>query len=311
MISLDRDSVRRRALGAVAVTVLLWGASPVMIKTVGATGLVTAFYRLWLAIPLLWVIAAWRGGWRARLGAQWLRASIAGGLLFGLHQILFFSALKWTSVASVTVIGALQPALVLLVAGPLLGERVSPRAVGWAALAVLGTIAVALGAGVGAGRRLAGDGLAVLNLVAFTAYFVASKRFRVRTAAWEYTLGMTTVAGLVVAVVCVAGGQDLGSPRGGDWLVLFLIGALPGTLGHVLTNWAHAHTSAFAVSNLLLAAPVLATGLAWVFLGEALQTFQVLGGALTLFGIAMVIGSTRSYELRDELAEAAAETDAP
>lgn len=311
MSSLDRDSVRRRALGAVAVTVLLWGASPVMIKTVGATGLVTAFYRLWLAIPLLWGIAALRDGWRARLGAQWLRASIAGGLLFGLHQILFFSALKWTSVASVTVIGALQPALVLLVAGPLLGERVSPRAVGWAALAVLGTIAVALGAGVGAGRRLAGDGLAVLNLVAFTAYFVASKRFRERTAAWEYTLGMTTVAGLVVAVVCVAGGQDLGSPRGGDWLVLFLIGALPGTLGHVLTNWAHAHTSAFAVSNLLLAAPVLATGLAWGLLGEALQTFQVLGGVLTLFGIAMVIGSTRSYELRDELAEAAAETDAP
>lgn len=311
MMSPRDEEARRRAIGAVAVTVVLWGASPVMIKTVGATGLVTAFYRLWMAIPLLWGVALLRGGLRSRLDGDWLRASAVGGLLFGLHQILFFSALKWTSVASVTVIGALQPALVLLVAGRMFGERVSPRTVGWAAVAIIGTSAVALGAGAGTSRRLAGDGLAVLNLVAFTTYFVASKQFRTRTAAWEYTLGMTTVAGVMVTAVCLIAGQDLGSPSGDDWIVLLLIGALPGTLGHVLTNWAHAHTTAFAVSNLLLAAPVLATGLAWPVLGEDLQPWQIAGAAVALAGIAMVVRSTRSEELRQELAEAAAEADAP
>jgi drug/metabolite transporter (DMT)-like permease len=306
-----RDSQRTRALLAVATTVVLWGASPVVIKTVEANGLVIAFHRLWLAIPWLWLITVLRRDFARRLDREWLRASLLGGVLFGLHQILFFSALKWTSVASVTVIGALQPALVLLAAGPMFGERVSLRTIAWAGLALLGTAAVAIGPGLGTEARWIGDLLAVVNLVAFTAYFIASKRFRARTVAWEYTIGMTTVAGLVVGAVCAATAQDLASPRGYDWLLLFLIGAFPGTLGHVLTNWAHAHTSAFAASNLLLAAPVLSTGLAWVLIGESLVPRQILGALVALVGIAMVIGSTRSEELREELAESAAETDAP
>jgi drug/metabolite transporter (DMT)-like permease len=308
---MDEGSVRTRALAAVGLTVVLWGASPVLIKSVHATGLVTAFYRLWLAIPVLWLIASLRPGLGSRLDRSWLRASVIGGLMFGVHQILFFCALKWTSVANVTVIGALQPALVLLVAGPLFGERATVRAIAWAGIAVLGTSAVALGGGKETSMQLAGDALAVLNLLAFTTYFVASKRFRVHTRAWEYTLGMTTVAGVVVAVVCVLAAQDFASPSGDDWIILFIIGALPGTLGHVLTNWAHAHTSAFAVSNVLLAAPVLSTAFAWMVLGESLGAPQLAGGLVALVAIAMVIGSTRSPELRAELAEGAAETDAP
>lgn len=308
---MNEGSVQSRALAAVGLTVLLWGTSPVLIKAVQATGLVTAFYRLWLAIPFLWGIAALQPGLATRLDRRWLRASIVGGLMFGVHQILFFCALKWTTVANVTVIGALQPALVLLVAGPLFGEHATARAIAWAGVAVLGTSAVALGGGKETGLQLAGDALAVLNLLAFTTYFVASKRFRVHTRAWEYTLGMTTVAGLVVAIVCVLSGQDFSSPSGNDWIILFIIGALPGTLGHVLTNWAHAHTSAFAVSNVLLAAPVLSTGFAWIALGEALRAPQLAGGVVALAAIAMVIGSTRSPELRVEMAEGAAETDAP
>jgi drug/metabolite transporter (DMT)-like permease len=310
-MAIDRESERTRALLAVATTVVLWGLSPALIKTVHASGLVTAFHRLWLSIPWLWLITVCRPGFARRLDRDWLRASLLGGALFGVHQILFFSALKWTSVASVTVIGALQPALVLFVAGPLFGERASARAVLWAGVAVLGTTAVALGGAHGTAARWIGDAIAVLNLLAFTAYFVASKRFRVRTDAWEYTVGMTTVAGVVVAVVCLSTGQDLASPTGDDWIVLFLLGAFPGTLGHVLTNWAHAHTSAFAASNMLLAAPVLSTAFAWLLLGEALTPPQVAGALVALFGIAMVIGSTRSDELRGELAESAAETDAP
>jgi drug/metabolite transporter (DMT)-like permease len=307
----DREAERTRALLAMATTVLLWGLSPALIKSVNASGLVTAFHRLWLSIPWLWVITVSRPRFSERLDRDWLRASVFGGVLFGVHQILFFTALKWTSVASVTVIGALQPALVLLVAGPMFGERASRRAITWAGIAVLGTAAVALGGSRGTAAHRVGDAVAVLNLLAFTAYFVASKRFRARTDAWDYTVGMTTVAGVVVAVACVATAQDLWSPQGGEWLVLFLIGAFPGTLGHVLTNWAHAHTSAFAASNILLAAPVLSTAFAWLLLGESLAPQQIAGAIVAILGIGMVIGSTRSEELREELAESAAETDAP
>jgi len=43
-----------------------------------------------------------------------VKASLFGGFAFGLYMVLLYGALKTTSVADVTIIGALQPALILL-----------------------------------------------------------------------------------------------------------------------------------------------------------------------------------------------------
>jgi drug/metabolite transporter (DMT)-like permease len=121
-------------IGALCLTVAMWGMSGVAIKVVASTGLVTALYRLWFAIPLLW-LSALAPPFRRRLDRRWLGASIVGGALFSVHQMLYFTSLKLTTVADVTIIGALQPALVLLVAGPMFGERADARSVTLALLA--------------------------------------------------------------------------------------------------------------------------------------------------------------------------------
>src|SRR6185503_5203728 len=121
------------------------------------------------------------------------------------------------------------------------------------------------------------------------AYFLASKRVRARTGSWAYVLGMTTVSGLVILAACLMSGQDLASPRGSDWLVLLAIGVFPGTLGHVLMNWAHAYASAFAISMLLLGVPVVAAAAAALVLGEAVTATQIVGGVLVLIAIANVV----------------------
>jgi len=108
---------RLLALVAVAAVVAIWGLSGIAIKLTSTTGLVASFYRLWFAIPLLWSVAAGVPSIRRRINREWLGACLVGGVLFGLHQILFFTSIKFTSVANVTIIGALQPALVLLFAG--------------------------------------------------------------------------------------------------------------------------------------------------------------------------------------------------
>jgi drug/metabolite transporter (DMT)-like permease len=300
-----------QALGisALALTVVMWGLSGVAIKAVTAGGLVTAFYRLWFAIPVLWLVMLWPGV-RTRLDGRWLRASLVGGVLFGFHQILYFTSLKLTSVVNVSLIGALQPALVLLVAGRLFGERVTPRAVGWSAVALAGTVTVVLGAKHATASALRGDVLAWVNLFAFTAYFLASKRFRAHVGAWEYVIGMTTVAGVVMATANLVTGQDLSAPSRHDVVLLVAIAVFPGTLGHVLSNWAHAHVTAFVSSMILLAVPVVATAGAYVFLGERFTALQAVGGVVVLFAIAMLVLST-SGATAAVLAESTAESDVP
>jgi len=300
-----------QALGiaALALTVAMWGMSGVAIKAVTVGGLVTALYRLWFAIPVLWLVMFWPG-LRPRLDGRWLKASLMGGLLFGFHQILYFTSLKLTSVVNVSLIGALQPALVLLVAGRLFGERVTARAVGWSSVALAGTVAVVLGAEHTSASALRGDLLAWVNLFAFTAYFLASKRFRAHVGAWEYVIGMTTVAGVVMLAANLVTGQDLSAPSRHDMLLLVTIAVFPGTLGHVLANWAHAHVTAFVSSMILLAVPVVATAGAYVFLGERFTALQAGGGVVVLVAIAMLVLST-SGAAAAALAESTAESDAP
>jgi drug/metabolite transporter (DMT)-like permease len=303
-------ATRNLAFLAVATAVAAWGSSSVIIKLTSTTGFVTSFYRLWFAIPLLWSIALGVPGMRPRMTTQWAKACCLGGCLFGIHQVFFFNSLKMTSVANVTIIGAVQPAIVLLLAGRLFGERVTPRGFLWAIVAFVGTALVMVGSAGMPGWSPLGDTLAVANLLAFTAYFLASKRIRATVAAFEYVVGMTTVAGIVILVFCLASGQELASPMGRDWLIFAFLAAVPGTLGHFLTNWAHEHTPAFVMSIMFLAVPVLASAAAALFLGESLGAAHVIGGSVVLIAIGIVV-RTMHDEAGAELAKGAAQTDAP
>jgi drug/metabolite transporter (DMT)-like permease len=286
------DGTRLLAFAAVAAVVAFWGVSGIAIKLTSTTGLVASFYRLWFAIPLVWAVTAGMPSMRRRMGRAWLGACLVGGALFGLHQLLFFTSIKFTSVANVTIIGALQPALVLLFAGRMFGERVSLAAIAWSSVALGGTVLVVIGAAQTPAWSPLGDALAVGNLFAFTAYFLVSKRVRSWVRAPEYVIGMTTVAGVVVLVACLVTDQEILAPKGRDWAILLFLAVFPGTLGHVLMNWAHRHVSAFAMSVMLLAGPVIASLGAVVILDEALRALQIAGGTLVLIAIGVIVRST-------------------
>ena len=122
---------------AAAAAVVMTGAAG------GARNATTfTFWRLWLGAALMLAVLAVTGRRPSRAD---IRASIPGGVLFGLNLVLFFSAIKATSIADVLVIGALQPALVLLVAGRLFGEHVDRAELAWIAVSVLGVVVFVLG----------------------------------------------------------------------------------------------------------------------------------------------------------------------
>ena len=165
----------RAGLGMLSATaaVVVWGASSVAIKQVeGLTGLGVACYRIWLGAIVVTALFLATGG---RITKRMLRLSLLGGLTFTADLVLFFVAVQETSIANATIIGALQPVLVLAIARPLFGERASRVEVGWGAVAVVGTVIVVLGGDGGGVNSLYGDVLAVGALVSWTAYFVFTK----------------------------------------------------------------------------------------------------------------------------------------
>jgi drug/metabolite transporter (DMT)-like permease len=280
-------------LAAAVAAVTAWGLGNTLIASVDLPGMTIAFYRLLFAISIYLPVLHLRGG---RLSLDSFRAARWGGVAFGTDIATFFIALQLTSVANATTINALQPLVIMTFAAIMFGERVRVRHMGSAIAATIGVALVASGAARTGSGDLTGDLFAVAALFAWAWYFIASKRAREHLDTFEYMTAMNIVAFVVIAPIALVGSQV--GPVGadlGDGRVLWILSIvlLPGS-GHILINWAHAHTTLLVTSLLTLAMPVISTVSAAVFLGQEVVLLQAVGIAVVLVSLAVVIlGDTR------------------
>lgn len=272
-------------LAAVIFGAVAWGSTGIFVKEIRLAALPITFYRLWLGVVLLGALLLVR---RRPLSLALMLRSVLPGLFLAADIALFFSALKLTSVAVATVIGALQPALVLMVAGRLFGERVGWRVVIWTVVSIGGIAAVAVGPGVPRGEHLTGDALAVGALIAFTGYWLVSKRvIGVSADSDRYTFGVMLVAAVAITPVALLCGQPLAPVRPADWFWLALLALVPGS-GHLLFNFAHRFVDVSVSSVVSAGSPIVASLLALLVLGERLDAIQVAGGIVAVLAIAAV-----------------------
>jgi drug/metabolite transporter (DMT)-like permease len=264
---------------------VFWGVGGALAKIVPLPGLVLGFHRLWLGAVVMTGLLLVTGG---RLSPHHLRLALPGGLAFGLNIAFFFVAVKVTTVANATVISALQPALVLVVVNRLFGERVSATDVAWTLVAIAGVGVVVFGSAGVPEASLRGDALAVLALLAWTWYFVASKRARARLDTLEYQAAISVVGAVVLGPLALLSGQGLAVDDGSVWLGVLALVAVPGA-GHLLMNWAHAYAPLVLTSLLTLGMPVISTVVAALALAEPVAALQVAGMAVVIGALAVVV----------------------
>lgn len=275
-------------IGAAVAAVTAWGLGNTIIAWVPMPGMAIAFYRLLLAVAVYVPVLYLRGG---RIGRRSFRHGWVGGVAFGADIATFFVAIHLTTVANATTISALQPLVIMGFAAVMFGERIRSRHVVCAVTATAGVALVAFGAASSGTGSLAGDLMSVVALFAWAWYFIASKKARTELDTFEYMTVMNIVAFVVVAPVALVAGDLLASDArldAGRLLAIALIVAVPGS-GHILINWAHAHTTLVLTSLITLAMPVLSTVSAALFLDQRVVGTQVLGIAVVLASLAVVI----------------------
>lgn len=276
-------------LGASAFAATCWGFAGVFAVLSSAPGLVLTFYRLWLAAVMLLAVLRVSG---RRFNWTTVRTSWLGGIFLAGDMAMFFSAVKFTSVVAATLISAVQPALVLVVAPRLFSERIRRRDVFWSLLAVVGVAVAVVGPGMNGPHQLVGDLLAVGSLLCWTAYWLVSKRAREVQGAMEYTTGVTMWAAVTMTPIVLMSGQSLGRVETGDWLWILLLTLVPGG-GHLAMNWAHRYVDASISSVIGCLSPLVAAGAAYVILNQPLSAVQGGGALLGLSAIAVVAGRNR------------------
>jgi len=275
----------------VALAALFAGAlgiafAPIFVRWSEVGPVATAFWRLFLALPLLalWAALEKRDASTDRSNKGLAMAAMAG-LFFAADLAVWHWSIRLTSVANATFLANLAPVAVTLGAWLLLGERTRPVFFGGMLLALAGA-ALLMGANLGGpGAVLIGDGLGVLTAVFYAGYQLCVKRLRdTQSTARIMLVSGCACAAALLPVALLMGETILPSSTTG-WLVLVGLALVCQFAGQSLIAWAVAHLSASFSSVSLLLQPVAAAGFAWLIFGEALAALQWLGAAAVLAGI--------------------------
>jgi drug/metabolite transporter (DMT)-like permease len=282
-----------------AFVVLMLGATaiacaPIFVRLSEAGPTATAFWRVCLAAPVLWLVLAARGpaaGARTRPAGPGdvARLSLAGAFFAG-DLIFWHWSMQFTSVANATLLANFAPIFVTLGAWALFKERVTRTFLTGGGLALAGaTLLMADSVTLGV-DTLFGDGLGLVTAVFYGGYILTIGWLRARFAtltimAWSTTA--TAVVVLPVAALSALSGEAFLPGTAAGWLVLLGLACVSHVGGQGMIAYALAHLPAAFSSVSLLVQPVLAAVFAWVLLAEPLGPLQALGGAIVLTGIAL------------------------
>ena len=268
--------------GAVAIA-----ASPLFVKVSETGPVATGFWRVALALPVLWTwsLVGSRGHLDAFVANR--RVMIATGLLFAGDLAVWHWSIVLTSVANATLLANLAPIFVTLAVWLWYRRRPSGAFLGGMAVALAGVVALLGGDFRLSGRELIGDFLGVVTAMFYGGYQLAVARARARAS----TASIMAWSGLVTACVLLPlaflSGEQLLPATAMGWLKLVGLALISQAAGQSLIAYAMAHLPATFSSVALLFQPVVAALFAWALLGEALGPVAILGGCAVLAGIAI------------------------
>ncbi len=263
-----------------------WAAGSVLAKVIEMGGMAIAVYRfaVFSLIMIVWLRARGSGiSWRI------LRHSMWGGIALGVDVAFFFSAVKLTNIVNATLIGAMQPVFVGVIAAKFFGEKIARRDIAWSGVAIAGVVLVVIASNGTPEWSLTGDLLAVGAMITFGGYFIFSKRSKEHLTPTEFTTGTAIWTTAINIPLALAFGQDLSWPSANNWAWLMLMTLLAGIIGHTAMNWSLVRIPLWIGSTLTLMIPVVSSLIAWVALDESLSLTQAAAGSVVLGSLFMVV----------------------
>lgn len=267
--------------GAVAI-----GFAPIFVRLASTGPVATAFWRMALAVPVLWMLASRRNVSASvtfRSPIVWL-----AGLAFALDLTAWHFSIRLTSVTNATLLANCAVLLVPLLSWLFLHRAARPVTIGCAALAFTGIVLLSSPSLHTAGHKLLGDVLALVTAGFYAIYLIAIAVARERVAASSLTLASSLLSSLALVVFVPLAGERLFPVAALDWLWLIGLALISQVFGQTAIAHALGRIPPAQAAIGLLVQPVSAAVLAWVLFGETMSGLQLLGGGLVLASITAV-----------------------
>lgn len=269
---------------ALALGILCISIFPILIRLQLTTGLISAFYRMFIAsILLLPYVILNRKFKRPPITITLL--AVVSGLVFATDIAIWNIAIQKSSATQATLLANLSPVWVGV--GSFLVLKNKPSTNFWigTAIALMGMVTLV---GFETFAELNFDLafiLALLSGMLYAAYILISKNILSRVDVLSFMSIVLVSASLFLGFICGINAEPFTGFSNTAWFVLFIQGAVCQLTAWLLISYSTQHLQATRVSLSLLGQAVLATLLAWIFLDEKMSWFRIIGAVFLLVGI--------------------------
>ncbi|MGB0935583.1 MAG: DMT family transporter [Alphaproteobacteria bacterium] len=273
---------------AVTGAVML-GISPIFVRITDIGPNATGFFRLLLALPLVW---AWmlvenklhpKTVHKPNGKEHWLM--ILAGFFFSLDLAAWHLSIDMTTVINASLFNNFTPFFVPFFLWMIYKERPSWVYILCVVAAITGAMIMSGGVVTVRPEQLVGDALALFSAMIFSGYILVIKSLRFKFNA-STLMWWTTISNAVFMLIfCLYTGEDFWPDTTNDWIGVLGLAACIHIGGQGLLAYSMGKVSAGFIVVLLLLSPVVASVLGWMIFDESIQWIQVLGGAIILGSI--------------------------
>jgi len=301
---MSEHRIAARAFALLVLGAACIGCAPLLVRLADVGPVASAFWRMALAAPVLWLVArrfeatpAAAGTTATAGGLTLRRAGLLSGLFFAGDLAVWHFSITMTTVANSTLLANCAPIVVTVYAWLAYRQRPRPAFMVALLLAMAGAFTLVGPNFRAGGRALSGDLLGFVTSGFYSAYMLCINRAQARGTMLRLIALTTTVSAIVLLPVawgfCAALDQPFWPHTGQGWLVVVALALLTQSLGQGSITYALTHLPVSLSATTLLLQPLLSTLGAWLLFGERLGAAQLAGGAVLLAAIWLARRSAR------------------
>ena len=215
--------------------------------------------------------------------------TVLAGILLGIHFILFYEAVKITTIANATFLGTLAPFFTLII--ELVLYRRSYKKIIYIGLiiALSGMILVLINDFDLASRYTLGNIYAILCSLAISISFLIAEKVRDTEGTIEYTRMLYGIAALTIFVIGSFYTTTFVITERIEILGFIFLALIPTIFGHNIFYYCVKFTTPTIVGTVPLGEPIIASIVAFFLFNELISINTAIGGALCIYGIFLIL----------------------